>query len=68
MSYHRFNNFPELFHGYLTERVGRGIISSNLINRSCNCLNPYKVYKEKYHKECLIYEEEFALCGGIYIG
>ena len=36
MSYHGFNNLPELLNGDLTAKIRQGIFSKDLINKECN--------------------------------
>ena len=51
MSYHRFNNLAELLNGDLAAKIGRGIISKDLMDRKCNCSLPSKVNRKcVYHR------------------
>ena len=55
MYYHIFNNLSELLNGNLAAKIGRGIISVDLMDRDCNCSLPPKVngecfYEGKYRK------------------
>ena len=73
MSYHRFNNLAELLNGDLAAKIGRGIISKDLMDRKCNCSLPYKAnvkcaYKGKCRSRCIIYKLTFSMCDAIYIG
>ena len=43
MSYHRFNNLSELLNGDLAAKIGREILSADLMDRECNCSLPSKV-------------------------
>ena len=53
ISYHRFNNLLEIINGDLAEKIGRGIISKDLMDRNCNCSLPSKV-----NGKC-VYEDKF---------
>ena len=73
MSYHKFNNLAEYLNGELVAKIGQGIISSDLMDRECNCYLPYKVnsrfvYEGKCRQKCLIYEVKLSMCDAIYIG
>ena len=46
MSYLRFNNLSGLLNGYLSAKIGRGILSADLMDRECNCSLPTKVNGE----------------------
>ena len=72
MSYHMFNKLSELLNGYLTKKIGQGILSWDLMDRECNCSLPYKVnskcvYEGKFRNKCLIYKVKFSMCEAIYI-
>ena len=73
MSYHRFNNLAELLNGDLAAKIGRGILSCDLMDRECNCSLTYKVngkyvYIGKCRQKYLIYEVKCSMCDAIYIG
>ena len=73
MSYHIFNNLAELLNRDLAAKIGRGIVSKDLMDIKCNCSLPSKVngkcvYKGKCQSRCIIYEVECSTCSGIYIG
>ena len=73
MSYHRFNNLAELLNGDLAGKIGRGIVSKDLMDRKCNCPLPSKfnwkiIYEGKCQSRCIIYEVKFPMCDAIYIG
>ena len=73
ISYHKFNNLYELLNRDLAAKTRRGIISIDLMYRSCNCSLPSKVidecvYEGKYLGKGLIYEVKCSMCEAIYIG
>ena len=73
MSYHIFNNVSRFLNGDLAAKIGRGILSRDLMDIECNCSLPSKVngklfYKGKRRRKCLIYEVKFSMCDAIYIG
>ena len=60
MSYHKFSNVRESFQGDLNKKIMKGVISSDLINRDCNCdkrttRNGACVYNGKCRSLCVIY-------------
>ena len=73
MSYHRYNNLPDLLNRYLAVKIGRGILSCELMDRECNCSLPSEVnvkcvYKDKFREIFLTYQVKFSMCEAIYIG
>ena len=73
MTYHRFNNLAELLNGDLADKIGRGIFSKDLTDRTCNCSLPSEfkekyVYKGKFRFWCIIYKVKCSMCDAIYIG
>ena len=72
MYYHRFNNLSELLKGYLAAKIGRVIISKDLMVRECNCSLPSKVnekcvYGGKFRNTFFIYEVKCSMCDAVYI-
>ena len=73
MSVHIFNNLAELLYAYLAAKIGRWVLSKDLMDRECNYYLPYKVnrqcvYEGKFWSKCLIYEVKCSMCDAIYIG
>ena len=71
--HHIFNNLSELHNGDPASKTRQGTLSHDLMDRYCNCFIILKVninciYKDKFHKRCLIYKLKFSLCDTIYIG
>ena len=71
MSYHRFNNLAGLFNRDLVAKIGRGIISKDLMDIECNYSFSYKVNGKcvcgvKCRSKCLIYEVKYSMCETIY--
>ena len=73
MTYHIFNNLYKVLNRDLATKVGRGILSCDLMDRAYNFLNPYKIIgrlskRDKIRGKCLIYELNFTFCGAINFG
>ena len=73
ISYHIFNNLNEQLNGDLAGKIGRGIHSHELMDRSCKFSNLSKVngkcvFEAKFWRIFLIYEVKYILCDIIYIG
>ena len=46
MYYYRFNNLSKLLNGEFAAKIGRGILSRDLMDRECNYSLPSKVNKK----------------------
>ena len=55
MSYHRFNTLDEFLNGYLAVKIGRVIISCDLMDREGNCS-----LLSKFNDKC-VYEGKFCI-------
>ena len=73
MSYNRFNDSVELINGDFAAKIGRGMISCDLMDKEFNCyllskVNGKCVYKSKFQKKYSIYEVKCYTCENICIG
>ena len=72
ISYHIFNNLSEIVNIDLSAKIGRKILSKDLMDRECNCsitskVNGKCVYEGKCQSKCLIHEVKCLMCDAIYI-
>jgi hypothetical protein len=73
ISYHKFSNLREIFHGDLNRKLMDGIVSRDFMDRPCNCNRASKIdgkcaYNGECRKMCVVYKATCRVCDESYIG